>query len=97
MTRATVFQLVSHLGGEMSTTTVELTAGQLLNQVRGALDPGIGRSTVWRWRNELGLVEAPFTETHLTALTAYGRFKRFGCNSSVAKRKAAQWLQERGL
>lgn len=78
----------------MTTTEVELTAGELLNQIRGILDSGINRTTVWRWRTELGLVDGPFTLNHLQIIAAYGRFKRLGCPKTLAKERAAQWLDD---
>jgi hypothetical protein len=81
----------------MATVEVELTAGQLLNQIRGELGCSVGRTTVWRWRNDLNIVEAPYTRTQLTAIAAYGRFKRLGCDTRLAKQRAKEWLRERGL
>lgn len=81
---------------DVSAVEINLKAGELLTQVRGILDPGISRTTLWRWRTDLGLVDGPFSLEQLKIIAAYGKFKRLGCTKTLAKIRAAEWLEENG-
>ena len=56
----------------------------------------VGRTTFYEWRRSLGLLEPPYMQEHLEAITAFGRFMLAGCDTKMALAKSRQWLKEQG-
>lgn len=64
-----------------------LSPGGLLKELRQRMDRNISRTSLFRWRKHLGMVEPPYYEDHITALEIYGSLLSVGVDPQSAKIK----------
>ena len=80
----------------IATVDIELNHAQLLEAVRQQSGLEIARTTLYRWRQRLNILEPPYTMGHVLALAKYGQQMKLGVSHATAKARKTEYLEQLG-
>lgn len=76
--------------------TPYLNVTRLLAHLKQSVSPQIDRSTLYRWRKKLDMVQSAFSPDEVAAITIYGKYVRSGFNSQKAMDLTISELKRQG-